>query len=271
MGMDGSLAYLTGSAMAAVLNFPLWKASAMAQSGFQEVGSSTSYSSAYLAALRPPYKGVVSVVCGMTWARFAIFYGSDVGRAALEDGGVFTRGSVLAVGAPPLVVSTLVQCVNQPIIRGSVMLQDPRSTEATLRAALRRVFRDRGLVGLWHGTSAGILKTVPKYSCAVLVKDRMERALPPAPEGDEAARLLRGAAKACAAALAGALLTNPLDVVRNEMFKTDLPLLSCVAKLNAEYPRLRWLARGADKNVVGVAVPVAATIFFTDQLKRAGL
>ena len=33
-------------------------------------------------------------------------------------------------------------------------------------------------VGLWHGVSAGILKTVPKYVTAIVVKDFMEDNLP---------------------------------------------------------------------------------------------
>ena len=122
-----------------------------------------------------------------------------------------------------------------------------------------------------HGLSAGVLKTVPKYSVAVLVKDAAERRLPPAPPGDEARALARAAVKACAAAVAGAVLTNPLDVLRNEMFKTDLPLGAALASLRAQEPRGAWLARGAGRNLVGVAVPVAATIFLTDQLKRLGL
>ena len=56
----------------------------------------------------------------------------------------------------------------------------------------------------------------------------------------------------------------------NEMFKTDLGLVAVVRALHRASP-WRWLARGADKNLVGVAVPVACTIFFTDQLQRAGL
>lgn len=34
------------------------------------------------------------------------------------------------------------------------------------------------LSGLWHGVSAGILKTVPKYVTAIVVKDFMEEHLP---------------------------------------------------------------------------------------------
>ena len=34
------------------------------------------------------------------------------------------------------------------------------------------------MLGLWHGVSAGILKTVPKYVTAIVVKDFMEDNLP---------------------------------------------------------------------------------------------
>ena len=35
----------------------------------------------------PPYKGVTATIFGMTWARAAIFYGSDVGRDAMLERG----------------------------------------------------------------------------------------------------------------------------------------------------------------------------------------
>lgn len=275
VGSDRPHAYLIASSLAAVVNFPLWKASAMAQSGFAPVsggGGGGGYAAAYAAALKPPYRGVFAVVAGMTWARFAIFYGSDVGRRKLERGGAFAVGSVGAVAAPPVLLSTAVQVINQPVIRGSIALQDPSSSDATVRGALARIAAGpRGAAALWHGTSAGVLKTVPKYCVAILVKDYAERALPPAPPGDEARRLGRAAVKASSAALAGALLTNPLDVVRNEMFKTDAPLTAVVRDLHRSHPNFSWALRGADKNLVGVAVPVAITIFVVDALQRFGL
>ena len=33
----------------------------------------------YKAVMRPPYHGVMATMLGMTWARGAIFYGSDKG------------------------------------------------------------------------------------------------------------------------------------------------------------------------------------------------
>ena len=50
---------------------------------------------------------------------------------------------------------------------------------------------------------------------------------------ERANALARSAVKSCVAALAGALLTNPLDVVRNEMFKTDLSLVATVRRPRA--------------------------------------
>ena len=262
--------YFAASGCAAIVNYPLWKASAIAQSGFDARLGVEGRLRSLLAPLAPPYKGLIPVVSGMTWARAVIFYGSDRGAAALRAAGA--RDPLLTTLAPPLVVATLVQLVNQPLVRASVMIQDPASPHTGVPAAMRAVYRAGGLAGLWHGTSAGVFKTVPKYCAAVAVKDLMEHRLPRARAGGARERseaLARSAVKSCAAALAGAVLTNPLDVIRNEMFKTDLPLGAAVRRLHAAHGGSpRWLARGLAKNVVAVAVPVACTIFLTDTFDR---
>ena len=288
--------YFAASGCAAIVNYPLWKASAIAQSGFDARIGVSGRARALLAPLAPPYKGLIPVVSGMTWARAAIFYGSDRGAAALRAAGV--RDPLLTTLAPPLVVATLVQLVNQPLVRASVMIQDPASPHTGVPAAMRAVYRSTGLAGLWHGTSAGVFKTVPKhvhqrrlrsrggwklsppprrlsrcrYCTAVAVKEFMEHQLPRPRAGGSRERseaLARSAVKSCTAALAGAVLTNPLDVIRNEMFKTDLPLGAAVRRLHAAHGGSpRWLARGLAKNVVAVAVPVACTIFLTDTFDR---
>lgn len=84
--------------------------------------------------------------------------------------------------------------------------------------------------------------------------------------------LARSAVKSVIAGVAGAVLTNPMDVVRNEMFKTDLSLVDTVRKLHGEMG-LSFLARGVVKNLTAVAVPIATTIFLTDtfvRMKRDG-
>ena len=80
----------------------------------------------------------------------------------------------------------------------------------------------------------GVLKTVPKYITAVVVKDYLEDNLPPADPHSETSIMTRSAIKSVIAATAGAALTNPLDVLRNEMFKTDLSVTHAYKKLMKE-------------------------------------
>lgn len=60
------------------------------------------------------------------------------------------------------------------------------------------------------------MKTVPKYITAIVVKDIMEDILPPVDKTDRQATIIRSATKSVTAAVAGAALTNPFDVLRNE-------------------------------------------------------
>jgi len=279
--------YLTASAAAACINYPLWRASAMAQSGFTVTGATSiggggsgtisfignsllrrvpSFITPYVYAFAPPYKGMVGVITGMTWARAAIFWGSDFGRDQIRKMGV---DDIRATVIPPLVISTIVQCINQPIVRASITLQNPESTLSNTMASIRHIHKNHGLGGLWHGTSAGILKTVPKYCTAILVKDFMEQRLPqiedPSSPTYDRERMVRSAAKSATAGVAGAALTNPLDVIRNEMFKTNESLLATIRRLVHE-TGYGFAMRGMAKNMVAVAIPVGCTIFFTDAL-----
>jgi hypothetical protein len=269
---DHPLEYLIASAGAAAINYPLWRASAVGQSGFRVssisiagLGSIPPSISPYIYAFAPPYKGMVATVLGMTWARAAIFWGSDRGREVLGSHGA---PDVLATVVPPLMVSTAVQCINMPVVRASITLQNPKSNLRNINAALNHIYSQHGIRGLWHGTSAGILKTVPKYCTAVVVKDYMEFILPQPDQSSptlERDRLWRSAYKSAAAGVAGAGFTNPLDVIRNEMFKTNLSLTQTVKLLYKELG-YSFLWRGMGKNMVAVAIPVGCTIFFTDTL-----
>ena len=213
-------AHFAGSATAAMINFPLWKAAAIGQSGFKEAAD---FGGRMRLIFGPPYKGVAATIFGMTWARAAIFYGSDVGKEKLLQRG---WSSPLAATLPPLGISAFVQVANQPIVRSTIMLQDPSSTQPNVLAQLVELFRTRGWQALYHGSSASVLKTVPKYVCAIWVKDWVAATLPPptAPAGtaEHRTQVLNAAAtKSVAAGVAGAALTNPLDVIRNEMFKYE--------------------------------------------------
>jgi len=288
LAKDHPSEYIFASALSAMINYPLWRASAIGQSGFRVTasafqGSCSAGSSGmralasgivtvvpefmvpYVHAFAPPYKGMVATISGMTWARAAIFWGADRGKEILQTTFPQLHPSIYTL-TPPLVVSILVQCVNQPVVRASITLQNPESNLPNIRSAITMIYNKYGLKGLWHGTSAGILKTVPKYCTAIIVKDYMEKRLPqsdPQSSTYQSDKLCRSAIKSAVAGVAGAALTNPLDVIRNEMFKTNKSLVSTVNSLIDEMG-WRFILRGMGKNLVAVSIPVASTIFFTD-------
>lgn len=268
--------YFMASAFAATGCYPLWRSAAIGQSGFKvgalkaggvEVPSTLV---PYVRGFLPPYKGALATVCGMTYARAAIFYLSDYGHDVLaKDWGY---NEVTATVVPPLLVSTIVQVMNQPIVRATVTLQDPAYEHPNVWRSVNHIYKTQGVSGLWHGTTAGILKTVPKYCTAIAIKDWAEKTLPLPDRGsceDEAsystAMLARSAIKSAMAGVTGAALTNPLDVIRNEQFKTDKGLVETTLALKQE---LGWgfATRGLGKNLVAVALPIGLTIFCTDAL-----
>jgi Mitochondrial carrier protein len=263
------LEYFCASALAATGCYPLWRSAAIGQSGFRvaamTVGRVTipPTLTPYVYGFLPPYKGMVATVFGMTYARASIFYFSDVGRQWMLNK---NYSEAAATVTPPLVVSTIVQVINQPIVRATVTLQDPAYNLPNVLHSLRHIFANHGVAGLWHGTTAGVLKTVPKYCTAIAVKDYMEEALPPVDphsKSYESDRLARSAIKSIAAGIAGAALTNPLDVIRNEQFKTHEGLVKTTTALYREMG-IGFMARGLGKNMIAVALPVGCTIFFTE-------
>lgn len=143
---DQPIPYFCASGAAAIINFPLWKASAIGQSGYAL--QSSTMSGRMIEALQPPWKGVFAVMAGMTWARAAIFYGSDIGRQKLSSFGI---GHTFSVISPPLLISTFVQCVNMPLIRCSIMLQNPNTTQTSLWQMGHHIVAKRGFSALWHG------------------------------------------------------------------------------------------------------------------------
>jgi hypothetical protein len=267
-GSGGSMrhfcAHLGGSAAAAIFNFPLWKAAAIGQSGFKEAPD---FAGRMRLIFGPPYKGVTATIFGMTWARAAIFYGSDVGKDYMVQQG---HSTALASTVPPMGLAVFVQVANQPIVRSTIMLQDPSSTQPNVLSQLVELTRTRGWKAAYHGSSASVLKTVPKYVCAILVKDWVAANLPP-PSAREGTRqhkveaLNRAAVKSVAAGVAGAALTNPLDVIRNEMFKFEEGFGQTVQRL-LRSEGWAFCLRGMQRNLVAVAVPIAMTIFLTDTL-----
>jgi Mitochondrial carrier protein len=255
--------YFGASAIAAFLNYPLWRASAIGQSAFHVPSTYhhryvSKAMAPYLYAMLPPYKGAVATVFGMTWARAAIFYGSDAGRDYLKT--VYHCSDEFSIVFPPLIVSTIVQFINMPVVRATVTIQDPSSNVPNVWSSIKQIYASHGIKGLWHGTSAGILKSVPKYCTAIIVKDIMEAYLSKPnpemvnPEQYKLQNLSNSAIKSITAGIAGAVLTNPLDVIRNEMFKTNQSIFQTTKQLY-ETTGYQFLFRGMGKNVVAVALP----------------
>lgn len=259
------LPYLAASGTSALAFFPLWKAAAIGQSGY-EVGG-TGYWQRYFRAMLPPWRGSVVVIGGMTWARAAIFYGSDVGSRLMKEQGF---NAAVSSTVPSLFVSCVAQTVNQPFVRSSIMLQNPaeelaRKTMPNM-AMLRHLAMTKGFGSWFTGLDAAILKTAPKYMVAVFIKDYMGQWLAPVDPKNRQATLVKSAKIAVTAGVAGAVLTNPLDVVRNEMFKTEEGMVTCAMRMSRESGP-QWLLRGMRKNVIAVAAPIASTIFLTDRIK----
>lgn len=260
--MADPMPYFAASAVSSVMTFPLWKAAAIGQSGYALKAKSV------LGRLReaamPPYRGSLVVVSGRAWAQAAIFFGSDEGSRWLRRQG---WNAAVSSSLPPLVISANVSIANQPFVRSSIMLQgDPqvsfaqKSSSPTI-AVIRHLWKTEGAGSLWLGTGVGIVRTVPKYVTAVVAKDFMEDFLPSAHAGSST--ILRSAMKSMAASLVGAVLTNPLDVLQNEMYKSGQGVLPTLRRLRLAEGR-QWLLRGCGSNAFASAMPMALTIFLTD-------
>ncbi len=127
------------------------------------------------------------------------------------------------------------------------------------------------------------MKTVPKYVVSIVVKDligewQAKQNNEIINNGGTIPYATQSAIKSIVAGISGAILTNPADVIRNEMFKDDkATLLSTLKKLCNEgvgdivnkRRTWKWMWRGVDKNLVAVAAPISLTIFLTDVFERS--
>jgi hypothetical protein len=69
--------HFAASTIAAIVNFPLWRVSAIEQSGFKLEGTNF-VARYYQAAVKPPFKGLGATIFGMSYARGAIFCKYDM-------------------------------------------------------------------------------------------------------------------------------------------------------------------------------------------------
>ena len=67
---EDALMHFSASGIAAIINFPLWRASAIAQAGFKVEGSNFLIRYAK-AVVQPPFKGLLATIVGMV-SRFEV-------------------------------------------------------------------------------------------------------------------------------------------------------------------------------------------------------
>jgi len=253
--------HISAAGIAALVSFPLWKMATIGQSGWKTEGQM--FYDKMLSACKPPYKGVVATLFGMTWARAGIFQGSEYFKPIMLDQ---NYSMAAATSIPPLIIGTFAQVVNMPLVRATITVQNPASVHTNIFGACKEIIKVQGLRGLWHGTGPAVGKTVPKYVVAVAIKDWCQKNLDQVDQDDPNAHfwsLWRSAKKSVAAGVFGAALTNPFDVIRNEMFKTNQGLMKTTRSLYADMG-YKFMVRGVGRNMISVALPVALTIFLAD-------
>lgn len=253
--------HISAAGVAALISFPLWKMATIGQSGWKTDGQM--FYDKMISACKPPYKGVVATLFGMTWARAAIFHGSEYFKPIMLEQ---DYGMAAATSIPPLIIGTFAQVVNMPLVRATITVQNPTSIHSNIIGASKEIIATQGIKGLWHGTVPAVGKTVPKYIVAVAIKDWCQKNLARADSDSDHKHfwsLWRSAKKSVAAGVCGAALTNPFDVIRNEMFKTNLGIVASTRKLYGEMG-YKFMVRGVARNMISVALPVALTIFLAD-------
>jgi hypothetical protein len=70
--------------------------------------------------------------------------GSERGKIFLLQLGCY--GPVAQV-LPPLVIGTLVQCINMPLVRSTITIQNPKCELKTVSSALLHIYATRGVEG----------------------------------------------------------------------------------------------------------------------------
>lgn len=239
-----------GAFAAAVINFPLWRASTLLLHGAKVEGE-TQAARLMNAAFSPPYRATFASIFAMTWSRGAVFYGCDRGYNYLREQGF---SMVTASLVPSLVVSSVVSVLNTPLIMGTLALQNPQTPENSIINYMSSTCQRVGFSGLFGGASLVMLRTVPKYAAIVTINNSLDDTL----VGDT--RLLKGPLAGAAAVV----LTNPLDALHMHHTREEgrVGLLQIMRREG-----LTVFTRGAGANMVAVTIPISIAIAVTDIMK----
>lgn len=266
-----------GAFTAAVINFPVWRATTICQ--LIEVEGASSFQKFVNALSRPPFRGTFATLFGMTWSRGTIFYGSDFGKQYMKDNGF--SGPITSI-IPPLVVSAVVQVLNTPLLFGTIALQNPHTIENSVLDYVENIVKEYGYRGLFGGAIPGIIRNSPKYAAIVAINDYLDEELPlllrsyfpdiardgTLADGSSRLEITTLAVKSVAAGVGGAVLTNPIDVIHGECLRlgSSNPVRAVGSLLQTQGPL--FFARGVLGSVVSVALPVSITIYVSDVMKK---
>mmetsp|Transcript_18644 Transcript_18644/g.34827 ORF Transcript_18644/g.34827 Transcript_18644/m.34827 type:complete len:266 (-) Transcript_18644:13-810(-) len=247
---DDADCHAAGAFVAAVINFPLWRASTLLLHGLKVEGQ-TQAARLVNAAFSPPYRATFASIFAMTWSRGAIFYGSDRGYNYLREQDC---DMVTASVVPSLAVSSAVSVLNTPLIMGTLALQNPQTPESSIINYMLGTYRRVGLSGLFGGASLVMMRTVPKYAAIVTINNHLDDTL----AGDR--RLLKGPLAGAAAVV----LTNPLDALHMHHTREEgkVGLLQIIRREG-----LAVFTRGVGANMVAVTIPISIAIAVTDMMK----
>ena len=73
-----------------------------------------------------------------------IIDGSEHGKLAMTQLGIY---GPIAQMLPPLVIGILVQCINMPLVRATITIQNPTCELTTVGGALKHIYRTKGIDG----------------------------------------------------------------------------------------------------------------------------
>ena len=91
--------------------------------------------------------------------------GSEHGKVALMQLGFY---GPLAQMLPPLVIGTLVQCINMPLVRATITIQNPTCELKTVGGALHHIYTTRGIEGIFYFISC-FLRVLSEMQCEATI------------------------------------------------------------------------------------------------------
>jgi hypothetical protein len=80
----------------------------------------------------------------LTFFLFILSDGSEHGKVLLTEYGCY---GPIAQTLPPLVIGTVVQCINMPLVRATITIQNPTCELKTVGSALHFIYTTRGIEG----------------------------------------------------------------------------------------------------------------------------